>query len=248
MGQALLYSGGLDCYCLNKLERPDTLVVVDPGTEEAAQERSLIQATVDEYERVNMPFLAEFEEEDKVIPFRNTFFALAGAQYENTVLLGATLGDGITPDTTYQWASAVEATLNVFGGPFDSYSVSLPGRELSKGQLVKSVMDMRNIHYEQILTETRSCHYGDNSKGCGECFDCLARFVSFGWIDDVDIEVLFRYFDSDPILLFEANRQKVVDNFARRYDIYEHFLDTMDRCGYRKSSIPDPSPFAREEV
>lgn len=243
-----MYSGGLDCYCLNKLERPSTLVVVDPGTEEAEQERELIDATIDEYQRVDMPFLAEFQDDDMVIPFRNSFFALAGAQYENTIMLGATLGDGITPDTTYQWASAVESVLNVFGEPFDAYDVVIPGRKWSKGQLVERVMVSRDIHYEQILTETRSCHYGDNAMGCGECFDCLTRFVSFGWIDDVDLGTLYQYFDGDPVSVYDNDKQKVVDDFARRYDVYNHFRTTMEKLGYDPEMMPDPSPLAREDV
>lgn len=240
---ALLYSGGLDSYCVNKLYQPDTLVVVDPGTKEAAKERQLINRTVDDCKYVDMSFLAQFEQDDKVIPFRNSFFVLAAAQFDNNVFLGATRGDGITPDTTREWAAATETLLNFFGEPEERYTVSLPVRHMSKAELVAEC-DRQGVTYEQILEETKTCHYGSVEQGCGDCFDCLVRFVAFAGHEFVSLSTLSEYFDGDPWERVVDSPQRVVDDFARRGPIFESLLTVRGRLGYPE--LPEPSEVLSE--
>lgn len=247
---ALLYSGGLDSYCVRELFHSpsrDTLVVVDPGTEEAALERQLIDETVDDYEYIDMSFLAQFERDDMVIPFRNTFFAFAAAQFDEKVTLASVRGDGPEPDVTRAWASSTEAALNLFSGPDTQYMVDLPARHLSKAELVR-LCDERGVEYETILEETKTCHYGSVEQGCGECMGCLVRFVAFACHDFVQLSTLSEFFQEDPWEVVLDNPQRAVDEFVARGAMFEEFITTHARLPYGHIQLPDPSEYVMDNM
>lgn len=226
---ALLYSGGLDAYCIRQLMDPETLVFCDPGTSEASQELLLVDDTVDEFEYVNLSFLQKFERDDKVIPLRNTFFAMAGALFDDEVLFGATRGDGVdTNDTTRAWASATEAALNSYANPEREYEVRLPYKQYTKAELVKEVISETDTTYFDILEESKSCHYGTVECGCGECFGCLRRYVALA-ANNMAIDVLLDYFDEDPVeSVFKERKEEVATNFYRRGFEYEDYLVALE--------------------
>lgn len=237
--QVLLYSGGLDAFAINQLYDPDTLVFVHPGTEEADKEMEMLLDQGISIEIVNMQFLSEREEEDKVIPYRNTFFALAGGLYGDEVMLGATHGDGIdTADTTTAWASTVEAVLRQHTESWQSQemspSVKLPVKSYTKSELVEKLISEEELTLEEIHEQTKSCHYGTIEKGCGECFGCVRRFVAFGanaHLNALYAEDVNDFFQADIVDYCRRNIDELQDKMSGRGTEYQSFCTYMNHIG-----------------
>lgn len=236
----VLYSGGLDAFGIDQLFEPDERVFVDVGTEEAEKERSLLMVNGDRHHSVNMEWLSAFEGDDKIIPFRNTFFVLAGACYGDDVLLGATAGDGVdTADTTEEWAQSVQAVLRQYhDGPEETApSVELPLSEYTKADIVSRLVKAKGLSLRTIHERTKSCHYGSRTAGCGECVGCVRRFVAFACeidlSDDLSLDDVEAWFQSDIVEFMLENEEFLFGEFAERGREFSQFKFVLDRLRRR---------------
>ncbi len=200
--KVVLFSGGLDSYCLAHIVKPDVLLMFDLGTDDNVKELDNLS---------NMPFklmdkvtieplnLEAFELPNKIIPHRNTILALLASKYGNRIYMGATKGD-TTKDKDYVWVSQVEGILNYF--TLDThktwqkvypYHINLPFKGLSKAQILKLFIE-ENGNVSELLKHSRSC-YSRNFKECGVCRSCLRKAVAFE-LNDINYD---KHFSKHPL-------------------------------------------------
>jgi len=180
MARVLLYSAGLDSYCLSKLYKMDILLFIISGTIDNQKERKLIEKAQNAMQ-IYLP-LNQWELENKIIPYRNAFFVLAAAQYGNEIYIGATKGD-TTKDKDYVFKSQMENILNYFAIDKHKvkiqdypYTVHMPFKNMTKTEIVASYL-AKGFSREALLSESRSCYTGDKLE-CGECRSCMRKYVA----------------------------------------------------------------------
>ena len=194
MKKVLLYSGGLDSFCLSKLYKPDIHLYLSTGTIDNNRELDKLQSSIKKLTIVDISFLQQYELTNKIIPFRNTFFILIAAQYGNIIYLGATAGD-TTKDKDYVFQNQISSLLNYFGLDKDKlsivdypYKVELPFKELTKTQIVAEYLIANNT-VEDLLINSRSCYDGEE-KECGLCRACLRKAIALV-NNNIDIDSIF---------------------------------------------------------
>src|SRR5574344_1570326 len=101
--KVLLYSGGMDCYIINRLENPDVLLFIDNKSNYSSMEKELLLKRKETDESLkNLVIVEDFinmsliERDDYIIPSRNAYFILKAAEYDDEIILGATAGDRST--------------------------------------------------------------------------------------------------------------------------------------------------------
>jgi len=193
--RVLLFSGGLDSACLLNKYEFDTVLFIHTDTLDNKKEADRIQF-LDFVTEEHMP-LVDFELDNKIIPYRNAFFALIAAQHGNEIYLGATKGD-TTKDKDYVFASMIESFLNYFAQDkekvaIDSYpyKVVMPFKEMTKTDIVRDFLtrNSKDDAYQILVQDSRSC-YSDYELECGICRSCLRKFVA---LDTFDIQTNFKY-------------------------------------------------------
>ena len=121
----LLYSGGIDSYCTAALTNPDVLLHVNLGGaygEEETQALTTPKGMQHKLTSINMPDLAQFELPDHgyILPARNAFLALLGAQYGSTIYMASiaasrrarvAVGRSCSPRTEQHTASSLRLLL-----------------------------------------------------------------------------------------------------------------------------------------
>lgn len=182
MTRVLLYSGGLDCYCLAHLWPPDVLLHVDMGTAYGKRETARLH-------RQPLPLglpltkarlpLAAWERPDLIIPGRNLHLLLVAAQYGDTLALAATAGDRVL-DKSSEFAARASDLLTYLWRPQHwtegkQVEVVLPGKHLTKTELVQRALAAGAP--PDGLTGTWSC-YGDGKRECGACKPCARKWVA----------------------------------------------------------------------
>lgn len=246
-----MYSGGLDAYAVDKLCEPDKKVFVQMGTDESKEESALLAVNGDDVEVVQAEFISQFERDNKVIPYRNTLLTLIGAQYGTEVMLGATQGDGKdTADTTTPWAGTVTAMLQQHVGPHRAQEtapkVSLPVKSYTKAELVDRLVYEKDIPMGDILTETKSCHYGGTDQGCGECFGCVRRFVAFAKNsrnlhshrgDRLHLDEITTFFQSDIVEYIAENERGIKKKFEGRSTELAEYKEVLETLGLEFKSL-----------
>jgi len=178
--EVILYSGGMDSYCLNKLYPDRNLLYIDTGTSDGDFEMDMLPSSV---KIISFP-LNCFELENKIIPLRNCFFVMIASQWYSKIYLGATIGD-TTKDKDYIFKSLMESILNYFGldlhktaHQFRPFRVEIPFKELTKTEILRSYLDSGFLP-ENIAIESRSCYNGQERTECGICRTCLRKFIAF---------------------------------------------------------------------
>ncbi|MFH7835140.1 MAG: 7-cyano-7-deazaguanine synthase [Candidatus Aenigmatarchaeota archaeon] len=196
MVKVLLYSGGMDSFCLNYLEKPDILLYINLGTEDGKKEIENLQKLPfkNKIKIVNLNSLSDFELENKIIPFRNTFLILIAAQFGNEIYLGATKGD-TTKDKDYVFKSQMESHLNYFALDKNKvnvkdypYIIHLPFKELTKTQIIRKYLE-NGGSVEDLLKYSRSCYNG-KEKECGICRSCIRKATALV-LNNINIENIF---------------------------------------------------------
>ncbi len=204
MASVLLYSGGMDSYCLRHLYNPSVCLHIETGTVDELRERAMIFRELSEkpgsfrLESVSLP-MSGYELENKMIPYRNAVFVLLAANYGGIIYLGATLGD-TTKDKDYVFKSQMEALLNYFAldqhkMPHNDYPIRLemPFKNMTKTEILRSYIEAGGS-LEELKTYSRSCYRGGD-KECGICRSCLRK-----WAALVNNDVDYRdWFSHDPV-------------------------------------------------
>lgn len=197
----MLYSGGLDSFCLKEIYKPEALLSVNVGTEDCLKEQELIKKTVSLEENlitIDASFLKQFELENKIIPFRNNFFILLASQFSNLIYIGATKGD-TTKDKDYVFKSQMENVLNYFSLDQHKvnvknypYQILMPFKDMTKTEIVAKYLKSGG-DVSKLLSYTRSCYQG-GEKPCGKCRSCLRNAIAFV-NNGIDIR---HFFSNDP--------------------------------------------------
>ena len=198
----ILFSGGMDSFCMMKLHNHDTLLTFDLGTKDNRKELQQIQKMIDhdiinsdKLEVVSLP-LSRFELPNKIVPHRNSLMCLIASNFGNRIYVGATAGD-TTKDKDHVFKSQVEGLLNYFAldqhkvtHPNYPYTVEMPFKHLTKVQIVATYLE-KGGSASDLLEYSRSC-YNDSTKECGKCRSCLRKIVALE-LNDLPYEKYFQY-------------------------------------------------------
>jgi len=197
----MLFSGGMDSYCMKHIVKPDVLLFFELATEDNRREMINLAEMpfFKDVKIIHLP-LADWEMENKIIPHRNSILALIASNYGNEIYLGATAGD-TTKDKDYVFKSQIEGMLNYFAldshkTPVKAYpfTLNMPFKGLSKagilGRFIKANGDV-----QELLKYSRSCYKGEDYE-CGECRSCLRKAVALV-LNNIRIDTVF---EKDPFL------------------------------------------------
>jgi len=214
----ILYSGGLDSFCLAKLV-PDALkLFVRTGTTDNEMEYQRLtkqSSRVFDFEVTTLP-LVQWELKNKIIPLRNCFFVLTAAQYGSLIYLGATIGD-TTKDKDHTFAAMMEAVLNYFGTDTDKtrvqerpFKVELPFKHLTKTEILHQYLQAGH-DIDELVRFSRSCYSGMHDLECGQCRSCLRKYVAFvnnGVADRLQFRALPARWRLDSFLQESINKKR----------------------------------------
>lgn len=193
----LLYSGGLDSYCLAHLYRPDVLLMVDTGSSYDQAERAMSQpppGLEDRVHYVKFSDLGQFERaEDLILPARNAHLVLLAANYADTIYLGATAGDRVK-DKDQGFADQMNELLahlyqpQWWLKPGRRVRVELPIKNHTKSELVAEYLKSGG-EPAALVRRTYSCYYpGYDHEPCGYCKPCVRRYAAL-LVNGVDPDV-----------------------------------------------------------
>lgn len=226
----LLYSGGLDSFIAAALMDPDVLLHVDTGTAYGDVERRKIQVPTgmeDRLVRIEMLDLGQWErKEDLILPGRNAHLVLAGAQYGDIVMLGATAGDR-TNDKNEKFAKLMTKLLQHM---YDVQwwlpegrkpRVLLPLKDKTKRQLVREYRK-QGFRDADLINKTFSCYYPKDDEPCARCKPCVRKWVAL-WAEGLDPG-----FDSLEYAI--TVRRQMDGDFSRGQQEKDDFDDAIRYC------------------
>ena len=230
--KVVLFSGGMDSYCLLHKVNPDVILFFDLGTEDNKKEIEIInRMNLDQVTPYQVPItivklhLVEWEMKNKIIPHRNSILALIAGNYGNQIYMGATSGD-TTKDKDFIFKSQIEGMLNYFA--LDShktiekaypFALNMPFKELSKAGILDGFIKA-NGDVNKLLKYSRSCYSG-NEKECGECRACLRKAVALV-LNFIPIKDTF---EKDPFLAITYEGMKKLETRGQEYLDYEKAKD-----------------------
>ena len=207
MDRILMFSGGLDSLLIKELHgfKNEECLFVRMGTQENENEERFIDTYFPGVIKVDCP-LSVYELGNKIVPFRNYFLTLIGAQYAPNIYFGYTAGD-TTRDKDYVYKGLMESLLNYFTdipekAPFERdqpYQIQMPFKFFTKTEILE--MYIRQGYDLKILSKSPSCYYNQ----CGKCRSCLRRYVAF-FLNGLGIDFTPSLLELDE-LLTEAIRK-----------------------------------------
>ena len=187
MERVLMYSGGLDSFILKHLYdfEDEECLFINIGTDENQVEENHIKKYFPKIKVLQFP-LVRWELSNKIIPFRNSFLALAAAQYAECIYFGYTIGD-TTRDKDYVFKAQMEGMLNYFAGTGDKigiklnkgYEIYMPFKQTTKSELVFQFLET-GYNYQDLFEKSVSCYEGSDIP-CGKCRSCLRKYVAV-WV------------------------------------------------------------------
>lgn len=177
----LLFSGGLDSTCIAALEKPDYLLFIDHNAESQKKDAKNILSFYDKYKSTlfngseliinkGMIDLSLYEQENAVIPFRNSFLIHIAANYANSIMLGS-VKDDVNKDNGKEFCKKIQSILNLVYPEFE-YKVSAKYFNTSKNMLVEKYLAAG--FDKQALFDSTSC-YKNYENDCGQCKPCLRK-------------------------------------------------------------------------
>lgn len=232
--KVMLFSGGLDSFCMYKIINPDIIITFDIGTEDNKKELSninrMIQQDVIDKNKIKIIKLdlSLFELSNKIIPHRNTIMTLLASTYGNQIYIGTTLGDS-TRDKDYVFKSQVEGILNYFA--LDSnkvahsrypYSVEMPFKGLTKTQIVRWYLK-QGYEPSELLKYSRSCYNG-HDKECGICRSCVRKMVAL-ILNDIEYT---DYFERDPFQDETLLDTRIINKMKDRSSEWDDFKKALE--------------------
>ncbi|MGQ4874282.1 MAG: 7-cyano-7-deazaguanine synthase [Promethearchaeia archaeon] len=200
----LLFSGGMDCVCLNQIYKPDILLHINYGGIYSEAEKISIKKlikckAIDSKKLIELDIgrgLSFFERDDLIIPNRNSIFINLAANYGEVIWLASVKGDR-SFDKDNEFFRIQTKLLNHMNNEqhwtekriFKVYS---PIKKLTKVELIKKFL--KSGGRKEWLLESYSCYSG-NKKACGLCKPCLRKAVA---LFKSDINIPKDYFQTDP--------------------------------------------------
>jgi len=224
----LLYSGGLDSFCLHyiltKKGIEHDLLVVLTGTDDNYIEVERAFKYINEPINTTCILLDKFELQNKIVPLRNALFILAAANFGNKIYFGSTVDD-VPKDGDYIFKSIMETLLNYYGSDRNGvsedmgypYEIIMPFKEYTKAMIIQEYLNYGG-HIDGVLYTSYSCYKG-SKKPCGICTHCLRKFVAL-LVNGIDVGI--NYYENDPKL-------KLLDFY--REASHFHRKEAPDICG-----------------
>lgn len=217
MKKIVLYSGGLDSFCMASLVKPDLLVYFDTGLPEQAAEIEHIKA-MESAGALPAPIvfdtrftLAPYKLANEVMPFRNLFFVAAGFTYGDKIYLGKTASSrNLDKNATFA-AKALDVLKYVSQNPDknpeglreENMEILLPFDKRTKSMFVEDFL--KNGGNVEHLLMTRSC-YKPHGKECGACQSCIRKSIAL-----VNNSLYKRdMFEADPSVFYLEQYQAAV--------------------------------------
>lgn len=183
MKKALLYSGGMDSWLIDKLWKPDVKIYVNLGTEYSNEEIKRLPVDV---QIINFPFLNQFSLKNSIIPLRNLYLYAIAANatfFENVeICLGALDGDRIN-DKTQKFADLLNDVMQYLyedqqSQPGRKIKISMPYKNKSKRELcemyVKNGGCLKDVFYSSF-----TCYHPVNGAECLSCKACFRKAIPF---------------------------------------------------------------------
>lgn len=202
MTTVALYSGGVDSFCMAAIEQPDVLLHVEMGGEYGPTETRRLRTPrgmEDRLVHTSLP-LGQWElPPSMIIPARNAFLALAGAQYGDRIIMGSVAANNGS-DKDQGFADHMTALMRYIWQPQPKWNpdgtdtrLELPVYHLTKYELVKAAIDA-GVTPDDMRDRTFSCYHPANGNACGECLPCSRRWAALvyaGVTPDVDASAAF---------------------------------------------------------
>lgn len=180
--KVLLFSTGLDSVCLYYLVKADVNLFIKTGTEDNNLELERLNKFED-ITILDMSFLKDFELPNKILPYRNYFFAMVAAQYGQEIYLGSIKGD-IARDSNLLFAGLLEKALSYYAhGPADQVpypgdiKIHLPLKFQTKSDIVHEYIDA-GYDPDMLINHSSSCYFPEHNKECGKCKSCLRKLIA----------------------------------------------------------------------
>lgn len=183
----LLYSGGVDSYCLAQICTPDVLLYVDMDTAYGHVELARLRAPQGMWDRVvvdRLP-LVGMERPDRIIPARNAYLVLLAANYGDTVLIGCTAAD-VIGDKDEEFARRMTHLLGHLYGPQwwlpegRRVRLEMPAKAWTKRQLVGQYLAAGGDP-DALAADTVACYEtgpAAESVHCGRCKACVRKWAA----------------------------------------------------------------------
>jgi 7-cyano-7-deazaguanine synthase len=217
--KVVLFSGGMDSYCLVKTVKPDIILFFDIGTKDNKKEKELLK-TLPFYNKITIVKLnlKQWELKNKILPHRNSIFCLIASNYGNRIYIGTTKGD-TTKDKDYIFKAQVEGMLNYFALdkhkvnlPNYPYSIEMPFKDITKTEIIKYfIREGNNIN--ELITYSRSCYDGKD-KECGICRSCIRKAIALE-LNNYNTD---KCFSNKP---FENINEETMNKFKERKEEFE---------------------------
>jgi 7-cyano-7-deazaguanine synthase in queuosine biosynthesis len=184
----LLFSGGLDSICIDKLLNPDLLLYIPSGAVYEDIETKKIQQMCDKnyIDKSKLIILSDTlnlatqEREDAIVPNRNAYFILLASVYGEKIILGVVEGDQTLLDKDKIFLKHMRGLLNhmwqeSYWTEKREFSILSPFSNATKTELVRQYLDAGGD--SKILLESYSCHNGQEIP-CGVCKPCFRKHVA----------------------------------------------------------------------
>lgn len=210
MTKVVLYSGGLDSFCLADAVQPDLLLYFDTGLPEQQREITALR-NQEKADILAAPLtidtrfhLAPHKLANEVMPFRNLYFLAGAFSYGDTLYLGKTASSQ-NLDKNASFASMALQVLryvsqnrdkNPPGLVAENMTINLPFDEKTKSMFVGEYLTKDPRRQQKrlaALLQTRSC-YAPGTLECGVCQSCIRKSIALV-NNNIDITALF---STDP--------------------------------------------------
>lgn len=216
--KVVLYSGGLDSFCLAHAVKPDVLVFFNIGLPENDVEMWNIQR-MEGMGILPAPVvydfrfdLAAYKLPNEVLPFRNLFFIAAGFTYGSKVYLGKTASSRNLDKDPIFAAKALDVLKYVCQKPeknppgllMEEMEILLPFDKKTKSMFLREYLENGGSLQNVLLT--RSCYRPDGQE-CGECQSCIRKSIAL-INNGVDIAGMFEH---SPIPFYQRQYEDVVN-------------------------------------
>ena len=210
----LLFSGGMDCLCVNYLFKPDVLLHIDYGGKYSKQEKESIKklievGAIDKDKLIEIDigdWLGKMERDDLIIPDRNVYLVTLAARYGERIYLASVAGDR-SFDKDKEFYDKMSLLLSHTNNKQHwserrQIIVTSPVKDITKNQMLHTFLERGGN--PKWLLESYSCYAGED-KPCGLCKPCLRKAIA---LHINKIYVPNDYFSNNPTRNSEIIRLK----------------------------------------
>lgn len=176
MAKVLLYSGGMDSWIIDKLEKPEHKIFVNFHTKSCEEEIKRLPKDVIAMDMDLSKF--EIQDDHKLLPLRNLILCILGSYFGDEVIIGSVAGS-IHKDNDEKFQKQTQRLLNrLYSEVGKKIKIRLPYKNTTKTELV-ALYVKNGGDIEKAYNESFSCYTPKNGKECGECPSCKQKIEAF---------------------------------------------------------------------